>query len=538
MKQISFILLALFVATATFSQTHPYETLNEAGDSLLGMGQYAAALEKYRQSQVMAHKAGDIVAEATALTNQGVTYRLTEKPDSAFQCYQRALSLVENTGEKSETSHVLCSIAILYINMGRKAESEEYARRASRAAHESGDMDMIMYCDYTYGSILTLQGKYREAIVVLQGMVSEASRQRQPVFMLKGYTAIIDYFMKSDQRDSISRYIAIADSIYPQVPVASPEALGYMEEKYLVERYLGEYGKSLATQHQLLRLREKGLVTPVDRLYTIMARNYADLHQPAEASRYYEMALAAKDSIATRNIDEQLSEFSARFDTQQKEIEIARLSASRSRMLLWLSLAVAAIVLLLLAVAMMRRNARLRSARRYIEGMEEESERIGRELHDGIAGDLLALRMQAGGMSVSEVQEVVGTVHDDVRRVSHELMPPRFDKVSLGECIATYLQDCPAASFTCESDVSIPPEKSFHLYRILQETITNIRKHASATYIRVTLTAHTLVIENDGCDGTASAGKGSDSISQRAKTIGGEERMEVSDGVCTETITF
>ncbi len=538
MKHLSLLLLALLVATVSFSQTHPYEILNEEGDSLLNMGQYDEALEKYRQAQALAHKAGDIVSESTTLTNQGVTYRLTERPDSALHCYQRALALVENTDEKSETSHVLCSIAILYINTGRRAESEDYARRASKAAHESGDMDMIMYCDYTYGSILTLQGKFTEAISVLRGMVAEADRQQRPVFMLKGYTAIIDYFMKSEQRDSINHYIAVADTIFPHVPIAAPEALGYMEEKYLVERYLGQYAKSLDTQHELLRLREKGLVTPIDRLYNIMARNYADLHQYAEAAQYYEMALAAKDSIAAHNINEQMSEFSAQFDTQQKETEIARLSASRSRMLLWLSLAIAAILLLLLIVAMIRRNARLRNARRYIEGMEEESERIGRELHDGIAGDLLALRMQANGMSTTDVQEVLSTVHDDVRRVSHELMPPRFDKVSLRECMATYLQTIPTASFSCEDNVSIQSEKAFHLYRILQETITNIRRHANATYIRVTLTAHSLVIENDGCDGTTSAGIGSDTIRHRTKAIGGEERMLISGGICTETITF
>ncbi len=532
------LLLALLVATTCFSQTLSYEKLNAEGDSLLGEGQYDEALLKYRQAQSQAHRVGDIVAEATTLTNQGVAYRLTEHPDSALHCYQRALALVENTDEKAETAHVLCSIAILYINTGRRDESEDFARRAAQTAHESGDIDMIMYCDYTLGSILTLQGKFSEAINALRDMVAEADRQQRPVFMLKGYTAIIDYFMKAEMSDSIEPYIAVADTIFPRVPVAAPEVLGYLEEKYLVQRYLGQYAESLQTQHTLLRLREKGLVTPIDRLYNIMARNYADLHQYAEAAQYYEMALAAKDSIAESNISEQMSEFSARFDTQQKELEIARLSASRSRMLMGLSLAAAVILLLLLLVAMIRRNARLRSARRYIEGMEEESQRIGRELHDGIAGDLLALRMQADGMQADDMQEVLGTVYDDVRRVSHELMPPRFDKVSLRECIATYLQTVPAATLSCEGDIDIDPQKAFHLYRILQETISNIRRHASATYIKVTLTAHSLVIENNGCALTASTGRGSDTIRHRASTIGGEERMMVSGEVCTETISF
>ena len=70
-------------------------------------------------------------------------------------------------------------------------------------------------------------------------------------------------------------------------------------------------------------LRPKGLITPADRLYTIMARNYADLYQPALAALCYEQPLATKNSMAPTAIDSQLSELTVRFDTTQKESESA-----------------------------------------------------------------------------------------------------------------------------------------------------------------------------------------------------------------------
>ena len=131
------------------------------------------------------------------------------------------------------------------------------------------------------------------------------------------------------------------------------------------------YRESLDVQQHLLQLRSQGLVIPLDALYISMARNCHQLHREDEATRYYEMALSVKDSVSRSTINEQLSEFSAQLDTQQKELEITRLSASRSQLLLWLVIAAGACIVLVAAVVLLRRRARQRSMRRYLDGVEE-----------------------------------------------------------------------------------------------------------------------------------------------------------------------
>ena len=544
MKYILTLVLAL-CGPMLWAQTDACEQYNEQGDSLLQAGQYERALGSYRRAQRLAHSRADRVAEAVALTNQGVAYRITEHADSALYCYQ----LAQQSGDKSELSHVLCSIAILYANTSRVAEAERYARRAARTAHASRDIDMIMYCDYTYGSILTLRGRYTEAIATLRAMAAEARRQHRPNYMLKGYTAIIDYFLKMKTAataprrsaalaDSIDRYIAVCDTLFRRVSPASPEGQGYLEEKYLVLRQLGRYRESIAVQQLILSLRPQGLITPADRLYTIMARNYADLHQPALSAQCYEQALAAKDSMAQTAIDSQLSEFTARYDTAQKELEIARLSARQNRLLAILAVVAVVCVALGAAVWLVRRGARLRSARRYIEGMEQERDRLGHELHDGIAGDLLGLSLCLDTQPVEESAQMLRDLHQDVRRISHELMPPRFAHTSFQECARAYLQAVAGATFSSAPGVAVAPHVAFQLYRVLQETVTNIRRHAHATYIHVELAPHQLVIENDGYQGHQGHGAGSQSLAERARAIHATIAYQCHDDICRQILTL
>ena len=82
---------------------------------------------------------------------------------------------------------------------------------------------------------------------------------------------------------------------------------------------------------------------------------------------------------------------------------------------------------------------RLNAARRYIRNLEEECKYFAKELHDGIANDLLGLQMKIENTTNSDNVQELGTlikeVRNNVRNISHELMPPEFEHLSLDENI-------------------------------------------------------------------------------------------------------
>lgn len=222
-----------------------------------------------------------------------------------------------------------------------------------------------------------------------------------------------------------------------------------------------------------------------------------------------------------------------KYHTQEKELEIAHLQQEQlehQAFLLKASIAVAllsglALITLLTLrhkkriaekkIELLKQENELNSARRYIEGLEEECKYFAKELHDGIANDLLGLQMKietsASKGNEQELASLVSKLRNNVRNISHELMPPEFEHLSLDQILDRY-----AAKLTENTGIEVsyhptennasrhlPNETAYELYRIVQELTMNIVKHASASHIVISLRAdnenkYTLQITDNG----------------------------------------
>uniref|UniRef100_UPI004038976A sensor histidine kinase n=1 Tax=Segatella hominis TaxID=2518605 RepID=UPI004038976A len=133
----------------------------------------------------------------------------------------------------------------------------------------------------------------------------------------------------------------------------------------------------------------------------------------------------------------------------------------------------------------------------YINGVETERKRLAKELHDGVCNDILAVNilMQT---NKEEAQRLLKNVGHDVRRLSHELIPPRFDNTSLTELVEIYCQSMTAEggtivkSFISKSflKLSISGSKALEIYRIIQECVSNAIKYGYSKMITVELDAN------------------------------------------------
>jgi signal transduction histidine kinase len=147
---------------------------------------------------------------------------------------------------------------------------------------------------------------------------------------------------------------------------------------------------------------------------------------------------------------------------------------------------------------------KLRRLRSVIDGQDQERHRLARELHDSLGQSLIAVRLQlesAEKPGISQVRAAVdmskGMIDqaiDEVRRISNALQPAALDEFGLETALRTKAIEMAAiagieATFTCNGSVERLEKKSkIYLYRIAQEAITNIIKHARATKMDVELT--------------------------------------------------
>lgn len=183
-----------------------------------------------------------------------------------------------------------------------------------------------------------------------------------------------------------------------------------------------------------------------------------------------------------------------------------------------------------------RHIRRRREIQRYIEGLEEERNRLAKELHDGVSNQLLAVEMKLNAEGTKEQAiQMLNESRKQVRRVSHDLMPPEFSYATLDEVITHYILELGEANpcdISChlnppDADWStIPPQDALEIYRIVQEAVGNALKHADATTIAVgmhqTEQEVSITISDNGTleEKTTTSGIGIRTMKQRAQIIG------------------
>jgi signal transduction histidine kinase len=201
-----------------------------------------------------------------------------------------------------------------------------------------------------------------------------------------------------------------------------------------------------------------------------------------------------------------------------------------------------------IAVDLSRRVAR-DALRRVVSGQELERRRLARELHDetgqALTSILLGLRAveEAGDASkmraaAGDLRELVVGTLQDVRRLAVQLRPKALDDFGLVPALERLVQtfaETSGIAVELEAQLGeerLPSEVETTLYRLVQEALTNVVKHAEATKVSILLVRRggtaTAVIEDDG-RGFDPAGAAPDSLGLE----GMRERAELHDGRLT-----
>lgn len=200
--------------------------------------------------------------------------------------------------------------------------------------------------------------------------------------------------------------------------------------------------------------------------------------------------------------------------------------------------------------ALERTVAELRALSSRMNGIrEQERVRIARDVHDHLGQALTAMRMDIGEASrrlgrgdqeavaarLTEMDALAARAIDDVRRVARELRPVLLDDLGFEDALRAYLSDYQTRSgIKCEVSIEgdaglIDPDRSMALFRILQEALTNVSRHAGATRVsvsaRIDERSARLSVADDGTGMTTESVRpealGMTSMRDRAQLFGG-----------------
>jgi PAS domain S-box-containing protein len=211
--------------------------------------------------------------------------------------------------------------------------------------------------------------------------------------------------------------------------------------------------------------------------------------------------------------------------------------------------------------------ARIELLARLVTAHEDERRRVARELHDSVGQLLTALTLAvkaareaaplppASDARLGEVERVARDLGQAVRDLAIGLRPPALDDLGLDAALAQHLRNWSAGT-GIEVDYQpagvhaerLPPEVESAIYRVVQEALTNVARHARARQASVVVARHgghvAAVVEDDGvgfdleaaADGRVGNRLGLVGMRERAALVGGTLDIESRPGSGTTVI--
>jgi signal transduction histidine kinase len=405
----------------------------------LEMGQYRQALIYAAQAEQIARKKNVQILVGSALVNKGTAYNKLNLSDSAMYCYKEALNLGRREGFVDMQQAALTCIGDQLLLDGKNREAIRYYEESMGLSGATSPLHAFIMPGYSMGLALYRLKDYKKAEQVLLSALDKAAKTN----------------LSNDKKEAHATLAAVY------------EAMGRYKEA-LVQQRLYEQLKDSQTNTEKLR-----------------AIN--------EVEAKYQTAQKDKEIV------------SKGLQIAQQERRLER----KNVLMIAVTGGASLLALVALGIGYSRRkigmkDRKIEQLKAMMAGEEKERARISRELHDGIGGMLTGIKMNLktfqkiheetpAGEGLNDIMDMLQDMGEEIHKTAHNLMPDILLKHNLREALLLYCEQLDTGG-KLEIDLQFHGaidelDKSLELplYRIIQELLQNIIKHANATLVAIQL---------------------------------------------------
>jgi signal transduction histidine kinase len=331
----------------------------------------------------------------------------------------------------------------------------------------------------------------------------------------------------------------------------------------------GEFEKALELKQEAYKyVQASGWIEFIARADQQLYQTYRLVGDYENALIHFEKYYTSQDSMNKVAATNRYAELEVKFESQEREEEITRLEnknlQQKSKFLIGFSI-LAAILLSLISILNLRLRKNIKELAKknkeillaQLKGQNIERERMAAELHDNLNTKIAAVRwlLESVNPSVNEKSqkilnktlELVNDIYDDVRLISHNLMPEKVEALGLIpalESLLAQLNQNNKVKFSLVTDTTPGFDfgpLTYQIYNIVFEMINNILKHADAKNGWISISEEKesilLTVSDDGRGfdiNNFSGGYGIKSITSRLEVIKGKWNIESSIGKGTK----
>ena len=530
-------------ATKTAKQKWIAQGYNDLGIIYIRSGDLNKALFNIEKSLAIREKLGDKKDIASSLSKIANIKTEDGKYGEALEMQLRVLRLYEELNIQPYIAHTCNNIGQLYNNINKYSLSNTYLMRAYTIEKEIGDV---------YGMPITL------AVIG-----SNYSDLQQPDSAIKYLGSAKTLFKEVEDYTSYAIACNNLGHMYRKLKDTKKGKENY-EEALSVSKQIGDssgialFANNLANiliddrefieaENILLNSldisKKLGLGENILKIYQSLTGLYIQTKDAVKADFYSDKYRQQKDSIFSSETALQFSEAQTKFDVEKKDLELAKNKAEIEtkekqafvKNIIIISIIVLSILLGITGFLFYRKKqieqqAKLDSeiahqkeirTKAILEAEEKERRRIAQDLHDGVGQLLSAAKLNLSNLDSKiatqteeqklAMQNALSLVDDsvkEVRAVSHNMMPNTLIKLGLASAVRefiTKLGNAPTLKVDLEIvglDTRLDNQIETVLYRVIQEIVNNIIKHAKASQISMQLIRHdtelNIMIEDNG----------------------------------------
>ncbi|MBI2281894.1 MAG: sensor histidine kinase [Bacteroidetes bacterium] len=487
-EAIKYAQSGLKIANASSDKKNESKAYSLLGIILCIQGDYTESFKYHLKALKINEQLNDSVSMATNYNNIGMVLDNANKDSLALIYYLKAIQIQERKSKKKDLLKPYNNIGILYANLSQPNKAIYYFEKAAQIAHLTEQPVVEGSIKHNIAIFYIGQANYTEALELLNQSLNVHQQTNNTRGVATNYLYIGEtyFYLKDDEKglDYLNRSLNLAkEKGFKDI----------LSECYLQVSmfYEGKKNFSQALNHiKLWAEVEKEII------------NEASVSSMAEMQTKYETEKKEKENLALTK------------KTEVQQLMIENENQKRKNQLT-LSITLIGLIIAIFLFVYYRRKQKQKTIhaielaeadklrfKEVIEAEEKERARIAQELHDGLGQLLSTARLNVASLEdvVTEVDKpdlerslkIIDEACVEVRNISHNMMPSALIRLGLIPAITELVNNVNSAKgikidFESNVDSSLGQSLDITIYRVVQEILNNMIKHAKANHINISI---------------------------------------------------
>ncbi|MDP2388614.1 MAG: sensor histidine kinase [Bacteroidota bacterium] len=552
-KALDYANKELELATKTKRKADIAQAESDIGNIYNRKTSYDTALIHYNKALDLRKELKQDVKIAGVYSNIATVLMRQSKFEKAIDINFKSLKIFEQIGDEGKQATILGNIGNLYYELEQNKSAEVFFKKGLVLARKAKFTVIEGNILVNLGGLKFETGVINDSVVNAQQLDSALYYFLEAEKILSANNALYNlgvvynnlgriYTEKKDLNKALSFY---EEGLKNREALEDTYGMGlsYMNIGE-VEKQKKNWNKSIEYLNKAEAIfRTTNNFLNLKQAYGKLAEAYEGKQDLTSSLKYYQLYSNYKDSIYNETNSEKFAEMQTKYESEKKDLEIAKqnaeLIANENEKKRRETFIIALGALLVLTIALgyfiysrnkIKEKARLSAeianqkeirSKAVIEAEEKERRRIAQDLHDGVGQILSAAKLNLSGLEsklkldnveqsslLANALELVNDSVKEVRAVSHNMMPNTLIKLGLASAVREFITKIgtiPNLKIDLQIvglDERLENTIETVLYRVIQEVVSNIIKHAKANHISMQLIKHdgelTIMIEDNG----------------------------------------